>query len=460
MDKSDWDWIDEWEEKFNNSISKDKCFVMMKDSIVDCTYCYDLLDRPLWQIYGHALVVGSIILVSLVGDLLFFTLFVKHKRLRYRSSIIGIAVLLVNAVLTTTYHFPILATTLSRKWRFSFTGCQILGFLSQDFFLTYWLIMGLLAFDKFCMAHFSGYPKRSKCILISLIIAAWVVPIVLSTITVDEYSVVVFRENIPMCVPFFPYDSKGRALNYIIGIAAAFIGGAIPFFLYIMVVCRAVSSCHRKRTAAENDSREETSRTGEPPRSSEFRQTWSTFLVIFLVSCVTQLPSSVILMVRWISQNAWCGIPHEIQFIAAELLCSTTAIVPFILIFDKPFRRRLKLLVLCCFRHRRNSNLNERCRSNSTGAEPRELGEFNIPSLISSESARHASSSYYRNRSSSFPIISQSKNFSSASFFNNDSALDKGIAGQNRFDDHSSPSTPSSYGVEEVTITKNTLMLT
>jgi len=98
-------------------------------------------------------------------------------------------------------------------------------------------MMGLLAFDKFCIAHSFSYPKHCKCLLTSLIIASWVVPIILSTIIADEYSVVVFRQNIPMCIPFFPYDSTGRALNYIIGITAAFIGCAVPVFLYLLVLC-------------------------------------------------------------------------------------------------------------------------------------------------------------------------------------------------------------------------------
>lgn len=428
---------------WNKNISAEDCLTVSKEVIIDCTNCYSLAERPLWQLYGHAVVMGMLILVSLVGNSLFFILFTKHRKLRHRSTIISIGIIFVNTTLIITFHIPVLITTLSGEWIFSFAGCQVFGFLTNDFFLTYWLTMGSIAFDRFCMVHFSCYPKRSKCVLICLIVASWVVPVFISTVTVDEYSVVVFRQNLPTCIPYYPNNSKGRWLIFIIGIFTALTGGAIPFFLYIIIVLKAAKFWHSRKATVRN--RNDGTEESIEPQASDGIQICDTFALIFLVSCVTQIPSALFLMVRWISINAWCDIPHELHFIVAEILSSTTAITPFLIMKEKNFRRKVKLLMLCCCKQKRNNGVCKRNRKNITSARPG--GAVNLISFLPSEGHHHSNGSNpYRARSCSFPVTTRHKIYAST-ISRNHGNLDRDEGKRNSLDPGSSP---SSYGVEEV----------
>jgi len=169
-----------------------------------------------------------------------------------------------------------------------------------------------------------------------------------------------------------------------------------------------------KRTVKENDNGGRTARTCQQEQSLEPLQIRSTFLMIFLVSCVTQLLSALILMVRGTARMLDVAYPMKFSSLKQSSSVLLLPLFLFLLMSEKPFRIKLKQLLLCHFGQKKNSNFSERCRSNDTG--PRELSRVNIVSFMS-ESASHEPSASYRSRSRSFPETSQSKNDSSASFF-------------------------------------------
>ncbi len=447
MDKSNWN-LQEWT-KYKQNLTKEDCLEHLKKSIMDCYNCYDLSERPQWQLYGHAAIITIIAVMSIVESTLYFILISKHKKLRYRSSIIAIAVVFVNIGLIVTFHLPVLVSAAFGEWKFSFTGCQIFGFLSNDFLLTYWLNMGILALDKLCMTHFSIYPKRSKCFLILLIVASWIAPILLSTITVDEYSIVVFRQNAPTCVPYFPENNKGSILLFSMGVISGLVGGAIPFAIYVWIFFKDYKTLCLKKLAIV--SRRDTGTDNSHPPNERIPG-YSTFVLIFTVSCLTQMPAGLLVMVRWLSLSTWCGIPHEIHFITIELLCSTSALVPIVLMRERNFRVELKRILLCCSKRPRDVRSENRNRGTITSQQ--RLQAFDAIYFLPSESRfEHIDgSNNFRIRSGSLPTLSPRKG---TNFHKDDSFLAwEETLNSRPKDTHCSSLnlSSSSYGVDEIEI--------
>jgi len=319
---------------------------------VDCNDCYSLPEFPQWNNYTHVCITGIIIIVSLVGNILFFVLMLKSQKLRTRANMIGLSVILANTGLVLSFHIQVMISTACIGWEFGFLGCQIFGFLSTQFIFTRWLTMGVLALDRFCAVRYPfSYPRHCKVMSVILVSSSWAVPILLSVVTVQGYASVAFRHNIPSCLYYAPTNAKGKLYFSIVFTSCFILGGALPLALYSWLFYkglkfqRSLNQVHS--TIAENCRQSVAMQQDMQGRANREHKAIFTFALIFAAFCLTGTPIYVFQLLRWINMDMWCEIPYYVQFKVIELFLLATAIDPFLVMRDRDIRKRLKHL-LCC----------------------------------------------------------------------------------------------------------------
>ena len=322
------------------------------ETILDCSRCYSLQNVTVWGSYIHASIVGLIMLISLLGNFLFIALLLKYKRLRHRTSIVSLSFLLANTCLVFSVHLQVIINTLSRKWLFKFVGCQVFGFLSTQFVLARWLNMGVLALDRFCAVRFPfSYSKHSKYILVALLSSSWIIPPLLSIVTVQGYASVVFRPNAPSCLFYAPTIDRGLLYFSIVSTFSFIVGAIVPVVLYSWLLHKARkirnSVFNVGKVTGKNCTRSVLEPEDLQERFSSEQKAFLTFALIFIAFCLTGVPSYLFQVIRWFNTDAWCAIPHELHFRVSEVYLSATAIDPFSLMRGRDFRKRIKHL-LCC----------------------------------------------------------------------------------------------------------------
>jgi len=200
-----------------------------RKTMLDGSRCFRLQDRPLWKIYAHFFIIVVIMLATVVGNGLVAVLILKYKQHQHCAVIFSLSIILANTILVHTYHFPFLISRVSMGWLFSFRGCQVFGFVSTDFIITRWFIMGVLALDRYSIARFPfSYKRYNKLASVVLLSAAWVVPALPSIVTVDGYSAVVFRPNVPTCLLYAPSVGKGSSFSHLCSASHFLLVGFFP----------------------------------------------------------------------------------------------------------------------------------------------------------------------------------------------------------------------------------------
>ena len=320
------------------------------ETIIDCSRCFNLQERPQWQLYIHALVMTAIILATVIGNGLVILLIIKYKVLRHRTALVSLSIILANTILVLSYHIPVLISTLSMGWLFAFVGCQVFGFLSTDFIITRWLIMGVLALDRFCAVRFPfSYQRHNKWVMTILLCASWIIPTLLCIVTVDGYSAVTFRPNVPTCLLYAPTVGRGKLYFSIVLTFSFLVGGILPTVMYVWLFHKARKLRKSMLNVGKiNNSKESIISVQDmQSNSSNERRAAFTFALIFVAFCLTTLPIILFQMIRSLSLALWCEIPHMVHFTVVQLFLSSTALDPFLVMRDRDFRKRLKHL-LCC----------------------------------------------------------------------------------------------------------------
>jgi len=307
---------------------------------MECNRCFEIEDIPSWMLYIHALVLGAIITVTLVGNGLVVTLLLKFKKLRHRTAMLSFSVILANTMLVFVYHMPAMVSAVSKKWQFGYIGCQVVGYLSFAFVLTRWLTLAGLSIDRFCVVQFPfSYPRFNKYIMAALFLISWVLPIFLTAATLIGGSSVKFRDNVPICLLYAP---PNQMLYFAIVFNSTFLlGGVMPLVLYIWLL-------HKARKMRNSLYRVEGPHNGSSKsRAVNDKTIFVTFGLIFTAFCLTGLLLHIFRAVRVLDYSSWCKIPISVHLAVTELFLSSTVVDPLLIMRDRDFRKRLRHL-LCC----------------------------------------------------------------------------------------------------------------
>ncbi len=308
------------------------------NSVVECDRCFMTTDTPTWMLHTHALVLVAIITVTLVGNVLIAVLLLKFKKLRHKTAMLSLNVILANTMVIFTYHFPAVVSSLSKQWQFDFIGCQITGYLSFDIILTRWLTLAVLAIDRFCVVRFPfSYQRFRKFSTNILLLISWVLPIVFTACTLFGDANIKFRDNIPTCLLYAP---PNQTIYFAVVFSTSFLlGGVMPIVLYVWLLNKA-------RKIRRSVLRVESSVNPNPNSASE-RTLFVSFGFIFTAFCLTGILMYLFRVIRSLSFSTWCSIPIFVHFAVVDFFLSSTAVDPFLILRDRDFRKRLRHF-LCC----------------------------------------------------------------------------------------------------------------
>lgn len=320
--------------------------------------CRSLDEAPQWALGIYAVLVAAIILATVVGNGLVLLLVLRYKRLRCRTVLISLSVTIADVLFALTFHLPILVSVTLQRWPFVDAGCIAFSYLGLDFLITRWLIMGMLAIDRFCTVRFPfSYQKYSKWVLLTLTAIAWVLPVLLSVPSLDGLFNNTFRTNLGTCLPDCHANDKIRLCKlYFTGyLSLSFIfGGLLPILLYVWLYRRARKLRPSTLTLG--------AMTIQAARGVVIHQPMAqlgdvrrdvraifTFIIIFVTFLVTGLPAYVLQIVRAVtSPGVICSIPELVTYLVYALLLSSTALDPLVIMRDQDFRHCLKDLLCCC----------------------------------------------------------------------------------------------------------------
>ena len=348
------------------------CRAIMKDfynySFQENRSCYDLesVSRPILGIYGFFIAV--VVLVTLAGNGVVLVLVVGYKRLRSRSMIASMSLVVADIMWGLCYHFPAFVSVAAVGWPFGDGGCAAFGLLSFEFLVTRWLVMAVVCFDRFCTVRFPfSYDKHSKCVITLLTAVAWILPFLASFFPqVVKFSHESFRPNVPTCLYGCADSDKLCRFYYALVITLSFLLGAIlPLLLYVWLYKRARSlkwprvemgHTNQQHTAQQTRDgvREDSTPSIRQQHEGPIRdlQAYATFILIVVTLVVTALPAYTSQIFRSADYDNWCKIPIIVHFVIQLIFLSSTALDPLVIMRDRDFRHCLKDM-FCCKRWRR-----------------------------------------------------------------------------------------------------------
>lgn len=315
--------------------------------------CYDLgnVAQPILAVY--ATLIALIVLVTLAGNGLVLTAVARYKRLRSRSVIPGLSLVVADVLWGLSYHFAALASVANVGWPFGRMGCSAFGLLSIEFLITRWLVMAVVCFDRFSTVRFPfSYDKYSKCIIVVLTVVAWILPFLLAFFpAIARFSQETFRPNIPTCLYGCADSDRLCRLYYGLVVTASFLLGAVlPILLYVWLYKRA-RYLKWPRVEMGHTSLQRTNGVGIHHSSTNYfkgpMQGYATFILIIVTVIVTALPAYVSQIVRTSSYEKWCKIPIEVHFAIQLVFFSSTALDPLVIMRDRDFRNCLKHMFCC-----------------------------------------------------------------------------------------------------------------
>ena len=318
--------------------------------------CYHLesVAKPVLALY--ATLIAVVVLATLAGNGLVLTLVARYKRLRSRSVVPGVSLVVADILWGLCYHFPTLASVASVGWPFERMGCSAFGLLSIEFLVTRWLIMAVICFDRFSTVRFPfSYAKYSKCIIIFLTAVAWILPFLLAFFPViARFSQETFRPNIPTCLyDCADSDTLCRSYYGLVVTLSFFLGAVLPILLYVWLYKRArrlkwprIEMGHTSLQRANGASVPQSTARHLEGAAREV-QGYTTFILIVVTVIVTALPAYVSQVIRTSSYENWCKIPIEAHFAIQLVFFSSTALDPLVVMRDRDFRHCLKHMFCC-----------------------------------------------------------------------------------------------------------------
>ena len=313
-------------------------------------YCYDLETTPDWMIYVHAVCVCFLMVTSIVANLLVIILVAKYKRLRVRSTIMTLSVVIADLLMVFSLHFPAFSSLISLSFPFTHEGCLTFGFLARNAIVTRWTIMGMLSIERLFAVRFPFfYKKHGKIVIAVLFLIGWVAPAILSGVAVLLKAQGVFRVDFPTCIISCP-QVVGQTVCKLFGnISLAIfigIGSILPVLIYIYLYFIGRRIKRNTRVLGEFDIPAGDSKPEIDKFDVEYRAS-ITFLIIFATVFVTSVPFDISIIVAFISIPVWCSAPLFVHFVTIAILISATSMDPIFILRDSDFRWCLKDLFCC-----------------------------------------------------------------------------------------------------------------
>ena len=322
--------------------------------------CYDLESVPRLILGIYGVLIAVVVLVTLAGNGVVLVLVMRYKRLRRRSTIASMSLVVADILWGLCYHFPAFVSVTAVGWPFGDGGCVAFGLLSFQFLVTRWLVMGVVCFDRFCTVRFPfSYDKHSKCVITLLTAVAWVLPFAASfSPQFIQLSRESFRPDVPTCLYSCASSERLCRIYYALVVTLSFLLGVIlPLLFYIWLYKRGrllkLPRIQLGHTIPPHTTLQMTSASREnKPPSKQDLQAYATVTLIVVTLIVTALPAYTSKIFWSADYDNWCKIPIIVHFVIQLIFLSSTALDPLVIMRDQDFKYCLKDMISCKRRRR------------------------------------------------------------------------------------------------------------
>lgn len=362
---------------------------MSQDSVVDSWNCSEAngtgINRVFYNLsetHGAALVLHSgfiliVIVASLLANGLVIFLVAKEKRLRYRSILASLSIVVSDILFTIFYQVPAFANVVAKGWVFgdnALESCRVFAIVETYLIYVRWIAIGSIAMDKFLTVRFPfRYMDHSKSLLVLLTLVIWALPACLVVPnTIPSFSDVSFRPNLPACLPScdLPFSLCAIVLTMVVSLTL-FWGAFLPSLFYTWMYWKGrklKAVTHLGRLAV----RMTTGTVVEQPiavleKHTQERRALLTLFLLYITVLVTNLPIYIITLVRRTNRCKFFSIPIYVQFGFSGLFLLSTVLDPLVLMRNQDFRQALRKLFHC----KSNASVNPAPQTNPLTADTR-----------------------------------------------------------------------------------------
>lgn len=342
----------------------------MNGSSLNTTLEPDIADVQEWLRAVHGTVVAVFLVASLAGNLLLLYLVWKYPKLRYRSILVSLGVVIVDLLLPIFLHLQALTASIAGRWPFEDGGCILFGYVVQCLFYARWLNTGVIALDRFLLIVFPFFYNRwSKPLLITLTVLVWTVPLANNLPALVGFGQYSLRSTLTFCSVDCPEGSSEGCLRFY-SFSFGFyllIGAFLPTVLYLLLYCLGrrkkwtalrrsrmgtlsdvpltkvdalTMNCDTKATQLPNRPRSPQARrsSNSSSQSSRDRRALVTFIAIFITLIVTQIPVFITQVSRRNFTALYTGLPIWGHFIFLYIFLLAPALDPLIIMRNQDFR--------------------------------------------------------------------------------------------------------------------------
>lgn len=326
---------------------------------IEVGYC----TAPEWLLILETIFLAAVALGSTVGNSFVLFLVARTKALRYRSILVSLSVVVADLLLGILYVLVAMVNSVAREWVFGgVLGCTIIGYVVFYLLGVRWMVMGLISLDRFCYILFPlTYNRWSKPFLVVLTIIAWTIPFFFYLPATLGFVGFAFRPAFSHCaVECGPNRictaivSAGFALQIVVG-------AVIPIILYTIMYVYSRIKKKRIRLGTQGNEREPRKRSiGRlsivqlPTWSTRDLNALVTFLLVFIVFLITNIPVFVVSVIRPLQPELYMQIPLWAHFIYVNLFYLLNVADPVIIMRNHDFRKATTRL-FCRQRFRRQS---------------------------------------------------------------------------------------------------------
>ena len=332
-------------------------------------------DVDTWLRVVNGVVMALILSFSIVGNVTVILLVIFHRKLKYRSVIVSMGLVVADLLVAVIWTTQSLIATILGQWPFDEIVCNVLGAFWLWILYAKWLESAVVSFDRFFIITYPfTYYKHSKPVLIILTILAWLVPLLFitpATLAMDPFK---FRIVVTTCTVDCLSGKHGEVcLPYFAGLFSVFVmmGGVMPTVLYLIMYCisrqKRIAMTYRLGTQHETIKTDQTSitsvdstTTSSSSTSSSAEQTsggalkkWlrsrdqralATFFIVFLTLLVSQIPLIVVGGLRN-NLEVYNKIPLWLHLMATYISLLSPALDPIIVMRNQDFRKVIESII-------------------------------------------------------------------------------------------------------------------
>ncbi len=202
-------------------------------------------DTSLWLRAAHGSVLAVLLTAILTGNLIVVGTFILHKKLRQRSFVASLGLVVADLLLAVTLGTQGISSAAAGHMPFGNVGCTVLGSAMTLAIATRWCSVATVIFDRFCKILFPfWYTKRSRVILVVLTIFSWLSAFIVVVPGLAGFGTYKFRLSQSACVVECSADRACFVFYATLFGVFLSIGSIFPVALYLILCILGIRKAH------------------------------------------------------------------------------------------------------------------------------------------------------------------------------------------------------------------------